>query len=181
MSRADTIRVTGITSAGQEAAGSNSLVVRTGRLGAPTLAAASPTGPTTALVYISPPTRGTAVTRFMVSACLKAAPSSCVAANGTSSQVAVAGLAAGASYTVLATAVVGSSLVPASNSLSLTMAPAGAPTLLTATATSAVTGAATAAAPNGVTFKQVGPGPWEWRALGNDGAWHEQSAGRHVS
>jgi hypothetical protein len=149
-----TIRVVGVSSSGQEAASSNSLVIRTGRLGAPTVAAASPTGPTTALVRLSPPTSGAAVTRYTVSVCLKATPSKCVAANGTSTQVLVAGLAAGAQYTVTATAVVGGSLVPASNSLPLAMPAAGAPILLTATATSAVTGAATAAAPNGAIFSQ---------------------------
>ncbi len=160
---ADTIRVVGVSSSGQEAASSNSLAVRTGRLGAPTLVAASPTANTTALVRLSPPTSGSAVTRYLVSVCLKSAPTKCVAANGTSTQVSVAGLAAGASYTVTATAVVGGSQVPASNSLPLTMPPAGAPILLTAAATSAVTGAATAAAPGSITFKQVRPA-WLWAA-----------------
>lgn len=157
---ADTIGVVGVTAAGKEVPGANTLALRTPRLGAPTIAAADATGPTTALVRLTPPTTSQNVSLYMVRVCLKAAPTSCVARNSTSILVPFSGLTAGSSNLVSATALIGGTVVPASNSLPLLMPGPGSPVLLTAEAASAFSGTATAAAPKGVTFARVGRGCW---------------------
>lgn len=145
----------GITAAGKEVPGGNTLAIKTPQEGAPTIAAANPTGPTTATVRLTPPTNNQAVSEYRIAACLKRAPASCVRQKSKSIQISLAGLEAGAAYTVTAQALVGGSPVPASNALPLVMPAQGAPVLLSAAATSAKTGAATAAAPAGTAFSQV--------------------------
>ncbi|KAI7845333.1 hypothetical protein COHA_001174 [Chlorella ohadii] len=149
-----TVSVVGITRSGKRVPGANTLAMRTPQEGAPTVAAATATSTTQAIVRLTPPTNGQAVSLYIVSLCLKTQPTNCVRQNSTSIQLSFTGLTAGANYIVNATAKIGSTTVPASNTLPLAMPQRGAPILLTATATTALTGAATAAAPNGVTFSK---------------------------
>ena len=153
---ADTIRVIGITSSGRQVGCSNSLVIRTPKAGAPTVADAIATSPTTATILLTPPR--TQVSVYLVSICSKAAPTNCIQQNSTSIQLSFVGLAAGAEFSVSATALIGGKLVPASNSLPLTMPAQGAPTLLAADATGSGSGEATAAAPSGTAFDRVRQG-----------------------
>lgn len=155
---ADTISVAGITASGKTVQGGNTLAIRTPRAGAPTVASATPTSVTQAIVLLTPPTNGQTVSLYIVNVCLKAQPSSCVSNNSTNIQLAFTGLTAGASYLVSATAKIGNKLVPASNALPLAMPARNAPILLTAAATGALAGAATATAPGGTTFSKVGQG-----------------------
>ncbi len=150
----------GITRAGKEVPGDNALSIRMPQAGAPTIAAASATGPTTATVRLNPPTSSQAVSVYMVAACLGQTPTACVRKNSTSIQLSLTGLTASGQYVVSARALIGGREVPASNSLPLAMPAHGAPVLLTVVATSALAAAATAAAPSGATFSQVG---WGWR------------------
>ena len=152
---ADTISVVGITLSGKKVPGANKLAIRTPQDGAPTVAAATPTSATQATVRLTPPTNNRAVSLYMVSLCLKAQPTSCVRQNSTSIQLSLSRLAPGANYVVSATALIGGKVVTASNTMPLVMLQRGAPVLLTAVATSALTGAATAAVPNGGAFSQV--------------------------
>ncbi len=154
----DTIRVVGVTRSGKEVPGANALSIRTPKAGAPTIAAANPTGPTTATVRLNSPAKSQAASLYMVAACLAQAPTACARKNSTSLQFSLTGLTPAGKYLVTATALVGGKVVPASNSLPLTMPAQGSPALLTAVATSALTGAATAVAPSGTTFSQVGWG-----------------------
>ena len=71
---------------------------------------------------------------------------------------AVDGLAAGSDNVVTATARINGVWVPASNSLPLALPPLGAPILLTAEASTALSGEATASAPNGAAYTQARPG-----------------------
>ena len=99
---------------------------------------------------------GATVSLYVVSVCLLSQPSNCKRLNGANVQFTVSALTPGASYVVSAIALVGSTTVPASNTLPLVMPRSGAPILLTAAATSAVTGSATAAKPNSASFGKVG-------------------------
>ncbi len=166
---ADTVSVVGITASGQRVPGANKLAMRTPQEGAPTVAVATATSATQATVRLTPPTNGQVPSLYFVSLCLKAQPTNCVKQNSTSIQLSFTGLTAGANYIASATAKIGSTVVPASNTLPLAMPQRGAPILLTAVATTALTGAATAAAPNGVTFSKVSRQslqfalpPWGW-------------------
>ncbi len=152
---ADTVSVVGITRSGKRVPGANTLAMRTPQEGAPTVAAATATSATQAIVRLTPPTNGQTVSLYIVSLCLKMQPTSCVRQNSPSIQLSFTGLTAGANYIVSATAKIGSTTVPASNTLPLAMPQRGAPILLTAVATTALTGAATAVAPSGVTFSKV--------------------------
>lgn len=152
---ADTISVVGITSSKKEVRGANTLTIRTPQAGAPVIAAAIPTGPTTALIRLNPPTDKQAANLYTISVCLKDAPKSCVTKDCTSIECAVSGLKAGSENVVRATAVIGIKQQRTSNSLPLRMPAADAPTLLTAEATGAFSGAATAAPPKGATFTRV--------------------------
>ena len=145
----------GITRSGKRVPGANTLAMRTPQEGAPTVAAATATSATQATVRLTPPTNGQVVSLYIVSVCLKTQPTSCVRQNSTSIQLSFTGLTAGANYIVSATAKIGSTTVPASNTLPLAMPQRGAPILLTAAPATALTGTATAAAPNGVTFSKV--------------------------
>ena len=145
----------GITSSGKQVKSANTLAIRTPKLGAPTVASADPTGPTTALVRLTPPTTGQPPSLYIVRVCLKAVPTSCATRNSSSILCPLAGLAAGSDNVVSATAVIAGRLVPASNSLPLRMPTRGAPTLLSAEATTSTTGAATASVPSGATFARV--------------------------
>lgn len=153
---ADTISVVGITSAGQRVKGASTLAISTPSTGAPTVAAATATSATQATVRLTPPTSGQQPSLYIVSLCLQAKPTSCVRQNSSSIQLAFTGLAPGARYVASATAKIGSTTSPASNTQPLTMPQRGAPVLLTAAATSAAAGATTAAAPGGTTFSKVG-------------------------
>lgn len=145
----------GITRSGKKVPGANMLAIRTPQDGAPTVAAAAPTSASQATVRLTPPTNSRAVSLYMVALCLKAQPTSCVRQNSTSIQLSLSGLAPGANYVVSATALISGRVVPASNTMPLVMPQRGTPVLLTAVATSALTGAATAAVPNGGAFSQV--------------------------
>lgn len=148
----------GITRSGKRVPGANTQAIRTPREGAPTVAAATATSSTRATVRLTPPTNGQTVSLYTVSLCLKAQPTRCKQQNSTSIQLYFTGLAAGAQYLVSATAKIGSTTVPASNTLPLAMPQQGAPILLTAAATTALTGTATAAAPSNANFGKVGTG-----------------------
>lgn len=146
----------GIARSGKRAAGANTLTLTTPREGAPTVAAATPTSSTQATVRLSPPTNGATVSLYIASVCLKSQPTNCKRLTSANIQFSFAALIAGAEYVVSATAKVGSTTFPASNTLPLVMPQSGAPILRTAAATSAVTGSATAAPPNGASFGKVG-------------------------
>lgn len=152
---ADVIRAVGTTSTGKQVASAKTLTITTPQLGAPTLVSANPTGPSTGVVILAPPTGASATTVYTVKACLQAQRSSCIKASGTSAQLSVSRLAAGATYVVSASATVNGQTRPSSNTLLLRMPAKGAPTLLTAAPSSARTGTATAAAPSGTNFDQV--------------------------
>lgn len=171
---ADTITAVGITLSGDTVPSGNSITIRTPQAGAPTLASALPSSPDTAVVRINPPGNSQAASQYTVSICLKSAPTNCIRKNSQYIQITVPGLTPGASYIVTATGRVNNKPVPSSNSLPLVMPARGAPVLLTAGASSARTGAATAAAPNGVTFSQVRP-VWE------NAAWAEVPLGVHAT
>ena len=155
---ADTVSVAGVTASGKTVQGANTLAIRTSLPGAPTVAVATPTSATQATVLLTPPTNGQTVSLYIVNVCLEAQPSSCVSGDSVNTQLAFTGLTAGASYLVSATAKIGNTLVPASNTLPLTMPARNAPVLLTAAATGALTGAATAASPDTTTFSKVRQG-----------------------
>lgn len=131
------------------------MVITTPQAGAPTLAAAEPSSPDTVVVRINPPPNSIGMT-YTVSICLKSQPTNCVRRSSPYIQVTVPGLSPGASYVVTATGRINSKPVPSSNSLPLLMPARGAPVLLTAAASSARGGSATAAPPNSVTFSKVG-------------------------
>ncbi|PRW44907.1 fibronectin isoform X1 [Chlorella sorokiniana] len=149
-----TISVVGITRAGKRVQGANTLAIKTPQEGAPTVAAATATSATTATVRLNPPTNGQTVSQYIVALCLKAQPTTCVKQSSVSIQLYFTGLTPGALYVVSATAKIGSTTVPASNKLPLAMPQRGAPILLTAVPTTALTGAATAVAPNGASFSK---------------------------
>ena len=123
----------------------------------PIIAIADPTSPTAANILLNPPTTGGPVTSYEVKLC-PAPPASgaCVSRSCPTISCPVTGLTPGASYIVSAEAIVGGTRVPASNTLLLVMPENNTPTLISATATGSTTGAATAAAPPGVTYTQVG-------------------------
>ncbi|PRW20326.1 heat shock 90C isoform B [Chlorella sorokiniana] len=149
-----TISVVGTTAAGKQVPGANTLPIRTPKAGAPTVAAATPTGATQAAVRLTPPTNGQKVSLYIVKLCLQAQPTKFVQKSSTSIQMAFSGLTAGATYAVSATAKIGSTVVPASNTLPLVMPAPGAPILPTALATGARTGAATAAPPGSASISK---------------------------
>lgn len=151
------IRAVGTTSTGKQVASAKTLTITTLQLGAPTLVSANPTSPSGAVVILAPPTgtASNAVPFYTVKACRQAQRSSCIQASGTSVQLSVSRLAAGATYVISASATVNGQTRPSSNTLLLSMPAKGAPTLLTAAPSSARTGTATAAAPSGTNFDQV--------------------------
>ncbi|PRW45179.1 lactation elevated 1 [Chlorella sorokiniana] len=149
-----TIRAVGITRTGEEVPSGNSITITTPQSGAPTLASADPNSPNTAVVRIAPPSNTQANAVYTVIICLKSNPTNCIRKSSQYIQITVPGLTPGAAYVVSASAKVSNKPVPSSNSLPLVMPARGAPVLLTAAASSARTGAATAAPPNGVTFSQ---------------------------
>lgn len=156
---ADTISVVGTTRSGKRAAGASTLTLTTPREGAPTVADAIPITSTQAIVRLSPPTNGQPVSLYITAVCLQSQPTNCKRLSRPSIQFSFSALTPGASYVVSATAKVGNTTVPASNTLPLVMPQRGAPVLLSAAATSAVTGSATAAPPPGTTFGKVGARP----------------------
>lgn len=147
--------MTGTTASGRQVAGAKPWVIRTPKAGATTVADATATSPTTATVLLTPPTNGQAVSLYLAAVCLKSQPTSCKRQNSTSIEFGFKSLTPGAKYEVSATAWIGGKLVPASNSLPLTMPAQGAPTLLAADATGSASGEASAAAPSGTTFERV--------------------------
>ncbi|KAL4448135.1 hypothetical protein ABPG75_005354 [Micractinium tetrahymenae] len=146
------VSVVGITPDGKQVPAPNKLSFTTPRAGAPVIAAATPTSPTTATILLNPPATGGPVDKYIVKLCLQPAGAPCVSNTCPTITCPFTNLSPGAEYRVSAVAVVGGKTIPASNTLPLAMPAPGAITLTSAVDTGSTTGHATAAPPAGVTI-----------------------------
>jgi hypothetical protein len=120
---------------------------------APSIVDANPSSPTSAEVTLNPPANAGPVDSYQVSLC-PITGGDCITATCKTTVCEVPGLKPDTTYEVTADAIIAGKPVPTSNTVEVTMPPAGAPALTSADDTSSTTGYATAEPPAGLTFTQ---------------------------